>query len=801
MNRKTLPNLEIASRCRKGLVVLFFIPLGALSPAAELKGLWEFADAANLAKATFGNDLILGGAHTHHATLSDDAATPLSGAITTAGGTTSFLKALHGIAPNGGGTFVNQYSIMVDLFSPAGSRGNYRAIFQTAATPTTNDADYFINPTGDTLGTSAWGYSSSGINETKWTRLVITVDLTQAGGASTPKYRTYLDGSLFHAHTGTADGALNGRFSLFPVGHASHGIHFFADNTAAENPPMNIGTLAIYDGVLTPAEVAALGGAGNPVPTPDPGEPPSLAAGPAGPASVTTGFYNNFSFAATDPEGAQVQVQVDWGDGTLSAWSALAGSGTPIALAKTYHLAGTHELRARARDQLGGTSAWVAIQTVTATTPPGVPDGLAGLWEFDDPGNPGLATFGNNLTVVGATPAHAATLTDGAASPATLQGVITTVQGAANRLLANHGLGGNGGGSKTNQYTLLFDVLLPAAGQWRSFYQTNPANSTDAQFFVRNSDSTLGRVAITYSRTPLEPNRWARLAISVRLGSGGQFTSYLDGMPFHSHTVPATDGEFALDPAQLLLFADNDGENHPLAIGMAALFAKALTESEIGALGGPGLAVITDPSNQPPAIVQQSAGSSAVTTGTTENYVFTATDPDGDPVQVQADWGDGTVSSWTGLGPAGIAQSRAHSWSAPGTFLLRARARDSQGGVSSWVELQSVQVTGPAVVTFLTPPYLQNMATDRMVVMWETAENIQLDLQHGLPGGGGARVIGERVASGGGTYFHRAVITGLQPGASYSYQVLSGNDPVTQPATFRTAPAGSVDFKFGALGD
>ena len=255
------------SRCSFVILATAAILAGNLE-GATLTGLWEFNDNTNLAKATVGTDLILGGTHTYSTSLADDASTSLSGVITTAGGTGSYLKALHGIGANGGGALVNQYSILVDLFSPAGSRGNYRAIFQTAAGPTTNDADYFINPTGDTLGTTAWGYSATGIDETEWTRLVITVDLTQAGGASAPKYRTYLDGSLFHAHTLTTSGTVDGRFSLYPVGDANHGIHFFADNTAAENPSMNIGAIAIYDGVLTPTEVSALGIAGSPIPEP-----------------------------------------------------------------------------------------------------------------------------------------------------------------------------------------------------------------------------------------------------------------------------------------------------------------------------------------------------------------------------------------------------------------------------------------------------------------------------------------------------------------------------------------------------
>lgn len=40
---------------------LFAVNFCADTKAAELKGLWEFDDGTNLAKATVGNDLVLGG--------------------------------------------------------------------------------------------------------------------------------------------------------------------------------------------------------------------------------------------------------------------------------------------------------------------------------------------------------------------------------------------------------------------------------------------------------------------------------------------------------------------------------------------------------------------------------------------------------------------------------------------------------------------------------------------------------------------------------------------------------------------
>ncbi len=40
-------------------------------------------------------------------------------------------------------------------------------------------------------------------------------------------------------------------------------------------------------------------------------------------------------------------------------------------------------------------------------------------------------------------------------------------------------------------------------------------------------------------------------------------------------------------------------------------------------------------------------------------------------------------------------------------------------------------VTGSAQVTFATPPYLQNVSTNHMVVMCESVEDLQLGVEYG----------------------------------------------------------------------
>lgn len=226
--------------------------LGGPLHAATLSGYWAFNNSANLGQATVGNNLtIVGTAPTYSATLTDDFSTSLSGVITTTTGTANRLVATHGIAPSPG-AFVINYTFVMDIFSPAASRSQWRSIFQTNQ-GNTNDADYFIRNSNDQLGVSGIGYSTGSINEGKWTRLAITVDLNLNGG----DVKTYLDGSLFYTHP--TNQTTTGTYALDPT------VLFFADNNG-ENFALNVGALAIFSGTMTASEVSALGAVGTAIP-------------------------------------------------------------------------------------------------------------------------------------------------------------------------------------------------------------------------------------------------------------------------------------------------------------------------------------------------------------------------------------------------------------------------------------------------------------------------------------------------------------------------------------------------------
>ena len=237
-----------------------------------------------------------------------------------------------------------------------------------------------------------------------------------------------------------------------------------------------------------------------------------------------------------------------------------------------------------------GISAWVVAYGATSRG-----QSLTGLWEFSDGADLTTATVGAPLTINGTCPTWFASQTYGST---TLDGVINTVVGSSNSILVTHGIGANGGGVRTNDYTFVYDVRKPTATLWRSFYQTDLTNTTNAEFFVRGSGdgallNTVGRSDIGFSPTALAANVWYRLVVSAELGNS--FTAYRDGAAFSTYAVPAVDdASYSLDPSQVLFFADQtvfpDGtsENHQLTIGSMAVYGGSLTAGQAALLGSAG---------------------------------------------------------------------------------------------------------------------------------------------------------------------------------------------------------------------
>jgi acid phosphatase type 7 len=225
------------------LVRRFFLLLLILSSAASgqiptRKGWWKFDDPAALtrAEAGYGSALVPVGAFI--AAVSG----PVEGDGAARVGVGTYLKMNHGIAANGGGAYVNEYTLQFDFKVPA--IGDWYAFFQTNRY-NTNDGDCFVN-TGGLIGVGATGYSGSAIRAGEWYRLVISVK----NGSF---FNYYLDGQLLL--TGTPQN-LDERFAI------EDPLLIFADENG-EDGTMDCAQLAIWDSPLTAEQVKKLGGYGH----------------------------------------------------------------------------------------------------------------------------------------------------------------------------------------------------------------------------------------------------------------------------------------------------------------------------------------------------------------------------------------------------------------------------------------------------------------------------------------------------------------------------------------------------------
>jgi len=251
--------------CLVALVLLCAHGAAQADVVAGLKGLWEFDDAGNLTKATSGNDLILNG--------SGQSPVPgisgSDGAVGVEVGT--YYQCDHGIPANGGGTYVNEFTLLFDVTYPQESAGKWRAFYQTGY-ETYNDSDYFIHPSDESWGVAALGYTDNATigewysSHSTWYRAVLTVNLDD--NPDVAFHDLYINGELKGKHN-TGNLGIDGRFSLYTVDHDNPYVVFSGDENG-EDALMYFSNIAIWDRPLTPEEIAELGGPGDPILAVDP---------------------------------------------------------------------------------------------------------------------------------------------------------------------------------------------------------------------------------------------------------------------------------------------------------------------------------------------------------------------------------------------------------------------------------------------------------------------------------------------------------------------------------------------------
>jgi len=195
----------------------------------------EFFDATVTGDTTFGTTTSYG--------ISDINGQPASVMhFTPSVGSWGGYKMYHQAAPNGGGAYVNQYTLVYDLYIPSAA---WRSLLQTGV-GNTSDGDVFINPSG---GVGISSVYNGNVTVGDWHRVAYAFDLT---GPGSPVLTKFIDGvKVGHQTTGLS--AKDGRFALDIY------ALLFADESGDVNDTY-VSSVQFSNGRRPDAFLAALGG-------------------------------------------------------------------------------------------------------------------------------------------------------------------------------------------------------------------------------------------------------------------------------------------------------------------------------------------------------------------------------------------------------------------------------------------------------------------------------------------------------------------------------------------------------------
>ena len=593
---------------RRSLGVLMMVVLApALCPAASLVGLWKFDNPNNLSQASVGSDLTM--SNSKGTIVAREGISSGDGAAEV--GVGDYFAAAPGIAANGGSSaYVNEYTLVYDIYLPASSDSTWRSLLQTAPHVGDNDGDYFIN-SDNRVGVASINYSSQTLSSGQWIRIIFSADI----GIS-PSFTTTVitqSGQSWQYDHGAE--SLNGRHSLYPAS-GNNVVYFFADENG-EDHLLYVTQLAVYDGTMDAAAALSLGAPGsdleniNASPVIAEGTSEAILAQVNDPAQ-------SYTLHASDSDGDPLvwSVQAQPAHGSIAIVSHSGGvvtfNYTPEA-----NYTGIDSFSLAVTD--GTSSATYSYSVLVSDPNVSAYEDPVGLWEFNYPSDITLSTIGYDLGLSGS-------------DISTGEGSVTL--GAGTYFVMTHGIpAGKSGGSLVNTYTLLFDIRYPSSSPWKTLFQCNPENTDDGDLFIRPDSGTVGTAAGLdgYSSSGTSAGTWYRVVMTVDNGTARKV--YVNGALWNAGIAGSLDDRYGLVD-QLLIFADNDGEDGAIEVTNLAIWDYALDAVAVAELGSADAFIVDAPEptpNDPPIITEGDTADLDLTMNSGAHALtFNATDGDGD---------------------------------------------------------------------------------------------------------------------------------------------------------------------------
>jgi hypothetical protein len=126
--------------------------------------------------------------------------------------------------------------------------------------------------------------------------------------------------------------------------------------------------------------------------------------------------------------------------------------------------------------------------------------------------------------------------------------------------------------------------------------------------------------------------------------------------------------------------------------GAYQVTAKATDSNGASSQWSEALLVTIASANRLPSKPARPQGTAAGILQKSYGYTASASDPDGDDVQITFDWGDESTSV-TDFVKSAAKTSASHVWQSSGTYSVRAKSTDSKGGQSAWSTYLTVKIT------------------------------------------------------------------------------------------------------------
>ena len=477
------------------------------------------------------------------------------------------IRFLTNAAENGGGSRLNQYSLILDILHP--DHSNWGSVFHGNANGNWDGDLWFQSGTGNMGDYGDYGSSSPAVNT--WHRVVVTADLALAAD----QLKVHVDGVPHNSISNSAftvDNPGAGAIHL-PTG-SDPGVYLFTDDgTAQRNGYIN--NFQIRDYAMSAAEIAALG---------------APAAGAIAEPGGVVVEEAEARFLASFPGGAatgQVVARLtNLGAGAHSLSYDLSGdAGFSLGDApESIDVAATADVTVLFNATANGI--FTATLTITTDEPQTSEFTLTavvtrkpvivGLWEFNDAGDITSASLGADLTLEGA---GEITAQAGVPGFATDTGSVRAPDNAW--LSVGPNLHANGGGNRANQFTLVMDFSPSQVNaSWNRLVKGGGGS------YYQNQD----RVGIWMASAnqiwspagSLAPEEWYRLVYVVDTAND-RFDTFLDGVLVATGGGGGVDGPASLDPDALTILGDASVYQEETGCSLFAVYNRPLTRAYVAA--------------------------------------------------------------------------------------------------------------------------------------------------------------------------------------------------------------------------